>query len=51
MTASTARLVEKGWAALPAEYRMPRTAPTLEDARAWCQRLTATHYENFHVAS
>lgn len=51
MTASTARLVENGWAALPAEYRMPRTAPALEDARAWCQRLTATHYENFHVAS
>lgn len=51
MTASTAQLVEQGWAALPPEYRMPTTAPTLAEARAWCQRLTETHYENFHVAS
>ncbi len=51
MTATTAKLIEEGWAALPAEYRMPATAPTLAEARAWCQRLTETHYENFHVAS
>lgn len=51
MTATTAQLIEQGWAALPAEYRMPATAPTLAEARAWCQRLTETHYENFHVAS
>ena len=51
MTASTAQLVEQGWAALPPEYRMPAIAPTLAEARAWCQRLTETHYENFHVAS
>jgi squalene synthase HpnC len=51
MSASAAQLIEQGWAALPAEYRMPATAPTLEEARAWCQRLTETHYENFHVAS
>ena len=51
MTASTAQLVEQGWAALPPEYRMPVSAPTLAEARAWCQRLTETHYENFHVAS
>src|SRR6185437_4750450 len=51
MTASTAQLVEQGWAALPPEYRMPVTAPSLAEARAWCQRLTETHYENFHVAS
>ena len=51
MTASTAQLIEQGWAALPAEYRMPQTPPTLAEARAWCQRLTETHYENFHVAS
>jgi len=51
MTASTAQLIEQGWAALPAEYRMPAAAPTLAEARAWCQRLTETHYENFHVAS
>ena len=46
-----ATLLEQGWAALPAEYRMPAETPTLEEARAWCKRLTETHYENFHVAS
>jgi squalene synthase HpnC len=44
-------LVERGWAALPAEYRIPEHAPTLDEARAYCQRLATTHYENFHVAS
>jgi squalene synthase HpnC len=51
MTATTAQLIEQGWAALPAEYRMPTSAPTLAEAQAWCRRLTETHYENFHVAS
>ena len=53
MTANTAQaeLIEKGWAALPAEYRIPEKMPTLEEARAYCQRLAETHYENFHVAS
>ena len=53
MTANTAQneLIEKGWAALPAEYRIPEKTPTLEEARAYCQRLAETHYENFHVAS
>ena len=44
-------LIEKGWAALPPEYRIPAQAPTLEEARAWCRHLAETHYENFHVAS
>jgi squalene synthase HpnC len=44
-------LLERGWAALPAEYRIPVERPTLEEARAYCQRLATTHYENFHVAS
>jgi squalene synthase HpnC len=44
-------LLEQGWAALPASYRIPATAPTLEEARAWCKHLAETHYENFHVAS
>ncbi|HMD21681.1 MAG TPA: squalene synthase HpnC [Alloacidobacterium sp.] len=53
MTADTTQseLIEKGWAALPQEYRIPEKAPTLEEARAYCQRLAETHYENFHVAS
>jgi squalene synthase HpnC len=44
-------LVARGWAALPASYRMPAVAPTLDEARAWCRRLANSHYENFHVAS
>ena len=44
-------LLAKGWAALPAEYRPPVQRPTLEEARAYCQRLAESHYENFHVAS
>ena len=44
-------LLERGWAALPESYRIPETAPTLEEARAWCKNLAETHYENFHVAS
>ena len=44
-------LIEKAWARLPPEYRIPDRAPTLEEARAWCRRLAETHYENFHVAS
>ncbi|MGC2618284.1 MAG: squalene synthase HpnC [Acidobacteriaceae bacterium] len=44
-------LIEKGWAALPPEYRIPAQPPTLAEARAWCKRLAESHYENFHVAS
>ena len=53
MTLETAQhdLIEKGWAALPPEYRIPDKPATLEEARAWCRRLAETHYENFHVAS
>ena len=44
-------LIEQGWSALPASYRIPDRAPTLDEARAWCRRLAESHYENFHVAS
>jgi squalene synthase HpnC len=44
-------LAEQGWAALPASYRIPETAPTLDEALAWCKRLSKTHCENFHVAT
>jgi squalene synthase HpnC len=44
-------LRQKGWAALPASYRIPSVAPSLDEARAWCKHLAETHYENFHVAS
>lgn len=42
------------WDALvegPAEYRTPATRPSLEEAREWCRKLAASHYENFHVAT
>jgi len=44
-------LLARAWAALPASYRIPETAPTVEKARAWCRELAESHYENFHVAS
>ena len=44
-------LIARGWAALPESYRIPDAAPTLDEARAYCQRLAESHYENFHVAS
>ena len=40
-----------GWAALPREYSIPETAPSLEEARAYCERLAKGHYENFSVAT
>ena len=46
-----AELLARGWAALPRSYRFPEVVPTLEEARAWCQHLAETHYENFHVAT
>jgi squalene synthase HpnC len=45
------RLIEQGWASLPASYRTPAVAPSIEEARAWCRRLAESHYENFHVAT
>src|SRR5512144_594710 len=39
-----------GWNALPESYRIPATAPSLEEARAYCERLAKSHYENFSVA-
>lgn len=44
-------LLAYGWAALPAAYKPPAYTPSLLEAQRWCQQLTETHYENFHVAS
>lgn len=44
-------LLQRGWAALPAAYRMPETAPTPAEALAYCRRLAESHYENFHVVT
>jgi squalene synthase HpnC len=48
---SQEELLALGWAALPESYRMPETAPSLEEAREWCKNLAESHYENFNVAS
>ncbi|HLW53950.1 MAG TPA: squalene synthase HpnC [Candidatus Angelobacter sp.] len=40
-----------GWNALPDSYRIPSVAPSLEEARAYCERLAKRHYENFSVAT
>ena len=42
---------QAGWNALPPEYAIPQVAPSLEGARAYCQRLARSHYENFSVAT
>ncbi|HJT69675.1 MAG TPA: squalene synthase HpnC [Terriglobales bacterium] len=39
------------WSHVPAEYAIPAHAPSPEDARAYCERLARTHYENFSVAT
>ncbi|HVP42638.1 MAG TPA: squalene synthase HpnC [Terriglobales bacterium] len=46
-----AEQLEAGWRALPPEYAFPEHAPTLAEARAYCERLARTHYENFSVAT
>lgn len=30
---------------------MPSATPSLAEAKAWCERLAKSHYENFHVAT
>ena len=40
-----------GWGALPSEYAIPDAAPSLEESRAYCERLAKSHYENFSVAT
>ena len=40
-----------GWRSLPAEYAIPEHPPALPEAKAYCERLAKTHYENFSVAT
>jgi squalene synthase HpnC len=44
-------LLQAGWLALPAAYRMPVKTPPLAEAQLYCRQLCESHYENFHVAS
>jgi len=51
MSTSSTDSVPLGWNALPASYRIPERAPSLEDAQEYCERLSRSHYENFSVAT
>jgi squalene synthase HpnC len=44
-------LLEAGWSRLPASYRIPESAPSVDESFAYCERLAKTHYENFSVAT
>ncbi len=48
---NSAEALESAWRKLPAQYRMPKQAPTLEEAQTYCRELAESHYENFHVAT
>lgn len=48
---STASIHPQGWNALPESYRIPAVAPSLQEARSYCEQLAKTHYENFSVAT
>jgi squalene synthase HpnC len=48
---ASAALLAEAWAKLPASYAIPDTAPTLEAAQQYCERLATSHYENFGVVS
>ena len=39
------------WSHVPAEYAIPESAPSLDDAYSYCERLARSHYENFSVAT
>jgi squalene synthase HpnC len=51
MTVLTATPNSVPLAGLPPEYAIPERAPSLADARAYCERLARSHYENFSVAT
>jgi squalene synthase HpnC len=48
---ASASAASAAWRRLPAVYAIPKSPPTLEEARAYCRRLARTHYENFSVAT
>jgi squalene synthase HpnC len=48
---ATAPAASLGWSHLPADYGIPATAPSPEQAREYCRRLARSHYENFSVAT
>ncbi|MBI2678853.1 MAG: squalene synthase HpnC [Candidatus Koribacter versatilis] len=51
MSANPTSVAASGFAGLPADYAIPERAPSLEEARRYCERLARSHYENFSVAT
>lgn len=51
MSRDSTTLLDAAWSRLPAAYRIPDAAPSLEEAFAYCERLAKAHYENFSVAT
>jgi squalene synthase HpnC len=47
----TKRAAEAGWDRLPLDYAIPKVAPSLADAQAYCKKLATSHYENFSVVT
>ncbi len=45
------RAAALGWSRLPAEYAIPKVAPSLEESQQYCRNLARSHYENFSVAT
>src|SRR5215471_20915951 len=50
-TDDCATVTAPGWRSLPLEYAIPAIAPSLAEARQYCERLARSHYENFSVAT
>jgi squalene synthase HpnC len=48
---ASVHVIPSGWSNLPPEYAIPAVAPNAAEARAYCERLARTHYENFSVAT
>ena len=48
---ATDHVLRTAWSRLPAGYEIPEHQPSLEEARAYCERLARSHYENFSVAT
>jgi squalene synthase HpnC len=43
--------LREAWSRLPSSYEIPEVAPSLDESRAYCERLARSHYENFSVAT
>jgi len=51
MTSAHNSELAAAWQAVPDAYRLPERTPSIAEARAYCERLARSHYENFSVAT